>query len=109
MRIGRAEQQAEEERARSTRTLEIAAAVFSFIGLPLSVFLEVWMNWNPEAGIDRRLYRLGGWHFNWWLVLIAVILGSAIIGGVFWWVVARVVAHMARRREGAPAGAEPGA
>ena len=109
MRIGRAEQQAEEERARSARTLEIAAAVFSFIGLPLSVFLEVWMNWNPEAGIDRRLYRLGDWHFNWWLVLIAVILGSAIIGGVFWWVVARVVAHMARRGEGAPAGAEPGA
>ena len=83
--------------------------MFSFIGLPLSVFLEVWMNWNPEAGIDRRLYRLGDWHFNWWLVLIAVILGSAIIGGVFWWVVARVVAHMARRRERAASGAEPGA
>lgn len=109
MRIGRAEQQAEEERARSARTLEIAAAVFSFIGLPLSVCLELWMNWNPEAGIDRRLYRLGGWHFNWWLVLGAVLLGSAIIGGALWWVVARVVAHMARRRERAASGAEPGA
>ena len=42
-------------------------------------------------------------------MLIAVILGSAIIGGVFWWAVARAVAHMARRRERAAAGAEPGA
>ena len=109
MRIGRAEQQAEEERARSTRTLEIAAAVFSFVGLPLSVFLELWVNWNPEVGIDRRLYRLGDWQMGWGSVLIAVLLGSAIIGGLFWWAVARVVAHMARRREGASAGAEPGA
>ena len=83
--------------------------MFSFVGLPLSVFLELWVNWNPEVGIDRRLYRLGDWQMGWGSVLIAVLLGSAIIGGLFWWAVARVVAHMARRREGAPAGAEPGA
>lgn len=107
MRIGRAEQKAEEERARSTRTLEIAVAMLSFVGLPLSVFLELWSSWNAELGLGHRDYRVGGWQIGWGLVLAAGLLGSVVIGAVIWLAVGRAVAHVARRREEAAGG--PGA
>ena len=106
MRIGRAEQKAEEERARSTRTLEIAVAMLSFVGLPLSVFLELWSSWNAELGLGHRDYRVGDWQIGWGLVLAAGLLGSVVIGAVIWLAVGRAVAHVARRRE--EAADEPG-
>jgi len=76
MHIGRADQKAEEERARSTRVMEIALAVLTFIGLPLSVFLEIWSNWEAAKGIAVRHQRIGGWDAGWGGGFLASVLSG---------------------------------
>ena len=99
MRIGRADQKAEEERARSTRVMEIALAVLTFIGLPLSVFLEIWSNWEAAKGIAVRHQRIGGWDAGWGWILGFGLIGSVLIGGGIWLLVDKVGGRVARRRK----------
>lgn len=97
MRIGRADQKAEEERARSTRVMEIALAVLTFIGLPLSVFLEIWSNWEAAKGIAVRHQHIGGWDAGWGWILGFGLFGSLLIGGGIWLIVDKVGGRVARR------------
>ena len=97
MRIGRADQKAEEERAHSTRVMEIALAVLTFIGLPLSVFLEIWSNWEAAKGIAVRHQRIGGWDAGWGWILGFGLIGSVLIGGGIWLLVDKVGGRVARR------------
>ena len=99
MRIGRADQKAEEERARSTRVMEIALAVLTFIGLPLSVFLEIWSNWEAAKGIAVRHQHIGGWDAGWGWILGFGLIGSVLIGGGIWLLVDKVGGRVARRRK----------
>ncbi|WP_194949133.1 hypothetical protein [Actinomyces trachealis] len=57
MRISRAEQKAEEERARSIRGMEVALGFLTFVGMPLTVFLDVWANWEAALGIAVLRHR----------------------------------------------------
>lgn len=97
MRIGRDDQKAEEERARSTRIMEIALAVLTFIGLPLSVFLEIWSNWEAAKGIAVRHQHIGGWDAGWGWILGFGLIGSVLIGGGIWLIVDKVGGRVARR------------
>ena len=97
MRIGRAEQQADEERARSTRIMEIALAVLTFIGLPLSVFLEIWSNWESSQGIAVRYQHVGSQYIPWGVVLTLGVLASTIIGGGTWLAIDKQGGRVARR------------
>ena len=97
MRIGRDEQKAETERARSTLIIEIAMAVLAFIGLPLSVFLELWSNWESSQGIAVRHQHIGGWDAGWGWILGFGLIGSILIGGGIWLVVDKLGSRVARR------------
>ena len=97
MRIGRDDQKAEEERARSTRIMEIALAVLTFIGLPLSVFLEIWSNWEAAKGIAVRHQHIGGWDAGWGWILGFGLIGSVLIGGGIWLLVDKLGSRAARR------------
>ncbi|CAM2962961.1 hypothetical protein ACSL103130_08680 [Actinomyces slackii] len=63
--IERRRQELERERqaaeARQQQTLEWAVGVLAFIGVPLTVLLEIWINWDPGARMVERADG-GGWH-----------------------------------------------
>lgn len=71
--LGRQEQRIELERQRSSRVMEKALAVLAFVGVPLSVVLELWVNWDPSHGLGER-----GWPA--WLLLAGMILASIGVG-----------------------------
>lgn len=78
--LERQEQRLEAERQASTRVMEKALAVLTFIGMPLTVLLELWVNWDPASPLAQR-----GW-LAWLLFALVVCCGSVSLG----WVIARV-------------------
>lgn len=93
MVIGRAEQKAEEDRARSTRAMEIALSFLTFVGMPLTVFLDVWTNWEAVDGVGKRSSAFVGMSMPWGVILVMGVAGAFVIGGVLWriarWVIRR--------------------
>ncbi|MBO3724924.1 hypothetical protein J5X07_07780 [Actinomyces bowdenii] len=71
--IERQRQAIEREQQESSRMMEWALGVLAFIGIPLSVLLEIWINWDPGTGLWGR-------HWLWWLSLNGVIVGAVGIG-----------------------------
>ena len=84
MVIGRAEQKAEEDRARSSRAMEIALSFLAFVGMPLTVFLDVWTNWEADEGVGKRSSALAGVGLPWGAILVLGVVGAVLIGGALW-------------------------
>ncbi|MBF0698339.1 hypothetical protein [Actinomyces bowdenii] len=63
----------EREQQESSRMMEWALGVLAFIGIPLSVLLEIWISWDPGTGLWDR-------HWLWWLSGFAVLAGAWSIG-----------------------------
>ncbi len=78
VRIGRREEQAEARRAESSRVIEQALAILTFVGLPLTVMMEIWVNWDSAHGLGDRTWRSWAW-------LVVVVVVSVVLG----WTVAR--------------------
>lgn len=89
MRIGRAEQEAEEARARSSRVMEVALAVLTFVGMPLGIFMEVWANWEAAQGIGVRQHSMLGHPVAWGWWLLGGLGASVVLGLLAWWLVMR--------------------
>lgn len=71
--IERQRQAIEREQQESSRMMEWALGVLAFVGIPLSVLLEIWINWDPGKGLWDR-------HWLWWLCGSAVIPGAVGVG-----------------------------
>lgn len=97
MRLGREEQKMAERKARSSRVIEVALAFMSFVGLPLSIFMEVWVNWSPAPGLAGRRAVLLGASFPWWATLGLGVMGSLGVGGLFWFAAFRYGRRRGRR------------
>ena len=69
----------DQNRQDSARMMEWAIGVLTFVGMPLSVLLEVWVNWDSTA---PTLWRRGA---IWWLCGLGVLVGSVLVG----WLLAR--------------------
>lgn len=69
------QQQAEREQHYTSQMMEWAIGILTFIGIPLTVLLEVWINWDPTISLTAR----SGPH---WLIWLVLVIGGAIIVGV---------------------------
>lgn len=78
--IERQEHLLDQNRQDSARIMEWAIGVLTFVGMPLSVLLEVWINWDSTA---PNLWRRG---VIWWLCGLGVLAGAVPVG----WLLARV-------------------
>lgn len=76
--IEREEHILDQQRQDSTRVMEWALAVLAFVGIPLTVLLEIWVNWSTESIASRSV--------QWWLWLGGVQTGAGVIG----WLLARL-------------------
>ena len=63
----------EREQQESSRMMEWALGVLAFVGIPLSVLLEIWINWDPSKGLWER-------HWLWWSCGLGVVLGAVGVG-----------------------------
>lgn len=77
--IDRQEHLLDQDRQDSARMMEWAIGVLTFVGMPLSVLLEVWVNWDSTA---PTLWRRGA---IWWLCGLGVLAGAVLVG----WLLAR--------------------
>lgn len=77
--IERQEHLLDQDRQDSARMMEWAIGVLTFVGMPLSVLLEVWVNWDSTA---PTLWRRGA---IWWLCGLGVLAGAVLVG----WLLAR--------------------
>ncbi|WP_136314190.1 hypothetical protein [Actinomyces procaprae] len=67
----------ERERQESARAMEWAVGILAFVGLPLSILLEIWINWDTAGAGERSgLWRL--WIVG--VIGIAVIVGLLLAG-----------------------------
>lgn len=76
--IEREEHILDQQRQDSTRVMEWALAVLAFVGIPLTVLLEIWVNWSTASIAERSV--------QWWLWLGGVPTGAGAIG----WLLARL-------------------
>lgn len=67
-------QEMEQEQHYTSQMMEWAIGILTFIGMPLTILLEVWINWDPTISLTAR----SGPHWLIWLAL--VILGAIGIG-----------------------------
>ena len=63
----------DKERQRSARVLERAVAILTFVGLPLTIFMEIWINWDAAVGVRQRSAA-------WWACGAAVLAGTIVVG-----------------------------
>ena len=77
--IDRQEHLLDQDRQDSARMMEWAIEVLTFVGMPLSVLLEVWVNWDSTV---PTLWRRGA---IWWLCGLGVLAGAVLVG----WLLAR--------------------
>lgn len=70
-------QKIEQEQHYTSQMMEWAIGILTFIGMPLTILLEVWINWDPTISLTARSGP------PWFVWLVLVILGAIGIGMVF--------------------------
>lgn len=70
-------QKMEQEQHYTSQMMEWAIGILTFIGMPLTILLEVWINWDPTISLTARSGP------PWFVWLVLVILGAIGIGMVF--------------------------
>lgn len=68
------QQKVEKAQHYTSQVMEWAIGILTFVGIPLSILLEVWINWDPTVGLSER----PGPHWFIWLVLVTA--GAMILG-----------------------------
>lgn len=74
--------------------MEIALSFLTFVGMPLTVFLDVWTNWEAALGVGKRSSAFAGMSVPWGVILVMGVAGAVVIGGVLW----RIARWVIRRR-----------
>lgn len=73
--IERQEHLVDQERQRSNRVMEWALGLLTFVGIPLSVLLELWINWSVAQDVKNRSWA-------WWLAGLGMLVGAVTVGSL---------------------------
>lgn len=60
---------------RSARFREKALGLLGFVGVPLTVCLELWANWSSAPLVERLGSVCGVLSFAWWVVAVPILIG----------------------------------
>lgn len=85
--IERRRQAIERRRQESSRMMETALAALTVVGLPVTIFLQVWFGWDPTRSVGRAYALFFGSTVPWWVVMgggAGLSLGVGLVS--HWWI-----------------------